>query len=95
MDLIQFCEVGMLVAFGLSWPFNIAKSWKSRTAKGKSVIFEFAIIIGYFFGIAGKFIAYSQTGVLTPVLWVYFLDVFMVSIDVCLYFRNVALDKKQ
>lgn len=95
MDIVQICEVGMLVAFGLSWPFNIAKSWKSRTAKGKSVVFEFAIIIGYLFGITGKFITYSQTGVLTPVLWVYFLDVLMVSIDVCLYFRNAALDKKR
>ena len=33
-------EILMLVCFGLSWPFNIAKSWKSRTAKGKSLIFE-------------------------------------------------------
>ena len=44
MDAVQLCEIVMLVAFGCSWPFNIAKSWRSRTAKGKSVIFEFIII---------------------------------------------------
>lgn len=93
--MLQICEVGMLIAFGLSWPFNIAKSWKSRTAKGKSVIFELVIIIGYLFGIAGKFVSFHQTGILTPVIWIYFLDVAMVFADVCLYFRNTALDKQR
>ena len=50
MTYIEFTEIAMLVLFGVSWPFNIAKSYKSRTAKGKSVIFEFIVIIGYLFG---------------------------------------------
>ena len=28
MDIVQLCEIGMLVAFGFSWPFNIMKSWR-------------------------------------------------------------------
>ena len=51
---VQFTEIAMLVLFGLSWPFNIAKSYKSRTTKGKSLIFEICVIIGYLFGYAAS-----------------------------------------
>ena len=43
----QVFEMIMLICFGLSWPFNIAKSLRSRTAKGKSLWFEVCIIVGY------------------------------------------------
>ena len=51
MDIVQLSEIGMLVAFGCSWPFNILKSWRSRTAKGKSVVFEFIVVFGYLLGL--------------------------------------------
>ena len=38
--MAQVFEMLMLILFGLSWPFNIAKSLRSRTAKGKSIYFE-------------------------------------------------------
>ena len=85
----QLFEVLMLLCFGISWPFNIAKSWKSRTAKGKSLIFELCIVVGYLCGIAGKFV----TGNVTYVVAVYILDVTMVCIDIVLTLRNMALDK--
>lgn len=44
--MVQLLEIAMLICFGLSWPFNITKSIRSRTAKGKSVYFEMMIIIG-------------------------------------------------
>ena len=31
--MAQVFEMIMLICFGLSWPFNIAKSIRSRTAK--------------------------------------------------------------
>ena len=43
--MAQIFETIMLVCFGLSWPFNITKSLRARTAKGKSVMFEIVIII--------------------------------------------------
>ena len=43
--MAEFFEVMMLVCFGLSWPFNIAKSLRSRTAKGKSMLFESLVIL--------------------------------------------------
>ena len=93
MDLVQLCEIGMLLAFGFSWPFNILKSWRSRTAKGQSVIFEFIVVFGYLVGLAGKLIAWRQTGVLAYSVWFYLADIAMVATDIVLYFRNSALDR--
>ena len=95
MDIVQLCEIGMLVAFGFSWPFNISKSIRSRTAKGKSVIFELIVVFGYLVGLTGKFITYNRTGVLAYSVWFYIADIVMVLIDICLYVRNVRLDKRR
>ena len=94
MDAVQLCEIAMLVAFGISWPFNISKSWRSRTAKGKSVAFEFIIVFGYLIGVTGKFITLSRTGVLPYSTWFYLADIAMVVIDICLYYRNRRLDRE-
>ena len=94
MDIVQLCEIGMLVAFGFSWPFNIMKSWRSRTAKGKSVVFEFIVVFGYLVGVLGKFITWHNTGVLAYSVWFYFDDIAMVTIDIILYFRNTRLDQQ-
>ena len=95
MDLVQLCEIGMLVAFGCSWPFNILKSWRSRTARGKSVVFEFIVIFGYLVGLLGKFSTWNRTGVWAYSIWFYFADIAMVAIDIALYFRNTALDRRR
>ena len=85
----QIFEVLMIVCFGVSWPFNITKSWKAKTAKGKSLLFEVCILLGYICGIAGKFI----TGNVTYVLVAYVINVVMVTVDILLTLRNMALDK--
>ena len=81
MDIVQLCEIGMLVAFGFSWPFR------------KSVVFEFIVVFGYLIGVLGKFITWRQTGVLAYSVWFYFADIAMVTIDIVLYFRNTRLDR--
>ena len=88
--MAQLMETAMLLCFGLSWPFNILKSWNSRTAKGKSVGFELLILLGYALGIAGKFLSHNVTYVLV----VYILDFLMVTIDLVLTLRNKFLDKR-
>ena len=87
----QFFETIMLLCFGASWPFNIAKSLRSRTAKGKSIYFEVCIIVGYICGVIGKFIG----GNITYVIAVYLLDICMVSIDLALTLRNRRLDRQR
>ena len=89
--MAEFFEVMMLVCFGLSWPFNIAKSLRSRTAKGKSMLFESLVIVGYLCGLAGKFIS----GNVTYVVAVYLLDIAMVTTDLLLTIRNAKLDQER
>ena len=87
--MAQVFETIMLVCFGISWPFNIAKSLRSRTARGKSLQFELCVAVGYVFGIAGKFVA----GNVTYVVAVYVLDLVMVCTDLALTWRNYNLDR--
>lgn len=93
MEFVQFTEIMMLILFGSSWPFNIAKSIRSRSTKGKSVIFEFIVITGYSFGLCGKIVTYNLTGEMPLSFWFYIADIAMVLIDVCLYFRNRKYEK--
>ena len=80
----------MLICFGLSWPLNVIKAYKARTAKGTSLPFILLIITGYIAGITAKLV----TGQINYVLIVYLLNLAIVSMNVVVYFRNIALDKK-
>lgn len=80
----------MLVCFGLSWPLNVIKAYKARTAKGTSLPFILLIITGYIAGITAKLV----TGQINYVLIVYLLNLAIVSMNIVVYFRNVALDRK-
>ena len=82
--MVTVCETIMLICFGISWPISVYKSFKSKTTKGKSVIFTFAIILGYLAGIAGKIIG----GNINYVLVLYLINLLFVSIDLALYFIN-------
>ena len=75
---------------------SVYKSWKSRTAKGKSLQFEIFIWIGYIFGITKNFIKYANgsTGWIFFLAWAfYFLNFFEITVDMVLYFRNTKLDR--
>lgn len=84
-------EILMVVSFGASWPASVLKSYRARSAKGKSVFFLSMIFIGYVCGIIAKLTAPSFKWY---VLFFYCLNLTMVGIDICLYFRNKMLDKK-
>ena len=96
MELYEICEMIMIISFGASWPLNVIKSYKARTAKGKSLGFLCLILFGYIAGIIGKFMNEKYMSNLASnwyVLFFYFLNFIMVSIDFALYFRNKKLDK--
>ena len=84
-------ETVMLVCFGFSWPLNVIKAYKAKTAKGTSLPFIMLIIIGYIAGISAKLIS----GQINYVLIAYILNLAIVSLNVIVYFRNVSLDKKR
>ena len=83
-------ETVMLVCFGFSWPLNVIKAYKAKTAKGTSLPFILLIITGYIAGISAKLIS----GQINYVLIAYILNLAIVSLNVIVYFRNVSLDKK-
>lgn len=90
-------EVIMIVSFGFSWPFNVVKSYKARTAKGKSLWFLCLIFFGYIAGIASKLLNEAYMASISEkwyVLFFYILNLLMVGADLILYFRNRRLDKK-
>ena len=84
-------ETVMLVCFGFSWPLNVIKAYKAKTAKGTSLPFILLIITGYIAGISAKLIS----GQINYVLIAYVLNLAIVSLNVIVYFRNVSLDKKR
>ena len=96
--IAEICETIMIVCFGLSWPLSVYKSWKSRTAKGKSLQFEIFIWIGYIFGITKNFVKFFN-GADEWIFFLgwafYFLNFIEITIDMLLYFRNVKLDKER
>ena len=82
-------EAVMLICFGFAWPISMIRSYKSRSTKGKSVIFSFVILTGYVSGILHK-ILYSPDIVLV----LYILNFLMVSADTALWFRNRRMEKR-
>ena len=88
----------MIVSFGLSWPVNVVKSYKSRTTKGKSILFISLIFFGYIAGISSKLTNEAYMAEFDKkwyVLFFYVLNFLMVGADIVLYFRNLKLDKQR
>lgn len=90
MNLAHLLEAGMLVCFGFSWPLNVVKAYRAKTARGTSLAFIILIITGYIAGISAKII----NNQFNYVLGVYFLNLAIVSANVFVYIRNKRLDKK-
>ena len=84
MQLAELLEAMMIVSFGISWPLSIIRSYRSRSTKGKSVLF------GYICGIVAKLMLHKYN----LAFYFYILNITMVSIDICLYFRNLRLEKQ-
>lgn len=94
----EFLEILMIVSFGCSWPLNVMKSYKARTTKGKSLSFLCLIFFGYIAGIASKFTNEAYMAAFAEkwyVLFFYCLNLVMVGADLCLYYRNHLIDKKE
>ncbi|MCK9287617.1 MAG: hypothetical protein M0P29_08670 [Sphaerochaetaceae bacterium] len=75
----------MLACFGLAWPVNILKTVRTKTAKGRSLLFQIVVFTGYVSGIIHKLL-FS----LDIVLVLYCLNLVMVGIDttLLLYYKK-------
>ena len=83
-------EAIMLICFGAAWPMNIYKSYKTRSAVGKSLSFLIIVIVGYVSGIINKLLYHRDI-----VLYLYILNLAMVCTDLAIYIRNKRLDKQR
>lgn len=93
----ELLEITMILCFGASWPMNVIKSYKSRTAKGKSIAFLCLIFVGYIAGIFSKLANKAYMAEFEHkwyILFFYFLNLIMVGADLCLYARNRKLDRR-
>ena len=86
MGLFEFL---MLFCFCFSWPFSIVKWYRSRSTKGKSMLFMLLIIAGYAFGIIHKVLNNFNW-----VTWAYVTGMTLVTIDLMLYWRNWLIERK-
>ena len=87
-------ELGMLICFGVSWPISVLKSYRMKTAKGKSLPFLLLIDFGYVAGIVGKLLVCDQPGFKWWVFAFYVLNFIMVTTDLFLYFKHLRAEKK-
>ena len=53
----------MLVCFGVSWPVDILKTWRTKRTEGKSLAFMGLILAGYLFGLTAKLARAAGGGV--------------------------------
>lgn len=86
-NLFEMC---MLICFAAAWPFSIYRGIKSKSSKGKSVLFSAIILLGYICGITNK-IVMDQVNY---VVFFYGLGFTLVFIDLMVVFRNRSLEKK-
>ncbi len=88
--MASILETAMLICFGLSWPINLVKNIKAKTAKATSLNFLLLITFGYVCGIAAKFVSHQ----INYVLIAYFLNLAVVLANLVVYFINRSYDKK-
>lgn len=78
---ISIFELLFFVFIACAWPISMTRMIRNKSTQGKSVIFSLILLLGYVFGITGKFI-YNPDWVVA----VYFLNVLLISADTVIYF---------
>ena len=89
LNVAGLYETAMIICFGISWPLSIVRSYRSRSTKGKSLLFMCFIEFGYVCGLISKFI----TKDFNLAFIFYWPNLIMVATDICLYFRNKQIEK--
>ena len=84
--MTHILEAAMLVCFGFSWPFAIAKTVRAKNPAGKSYLFAAFVISGYIAGSTARFMSDGADAVFC----LYIFDMLMVMTDtaLCLHYRR-------
>ncbi len=75
-------EALMLLCFGCSWPFAIAKTIRTQSVDGLSIWYITLVFIGYLAGIVYKVFVH-----LDGVLWLYIMNASIIFTEMMLYFK--------
>jgi hypothetical protein len=95
MNIFEFI---MLICFGFAWPVSIYKSFVSKKTAGKSLLFLVVLQIGYVAGILFKLTEFWANLKINPDatvginLYLYVLNLILITIDECLYLRNRRIE---
>jgi len=96
MEISQACEFFMLFAFGFSWPFAIARTYRSghagRGVAGKSPMFMVIVLLGYVGGILARYLDANPGN--DWLCFVYVADMALVSTDLSLYLHYARKAKR-
>jgi hypothetical protein len=98
--MAELFETLMVISFGVSWPMNIMRAYKGRTAKGTSIIFLMCIELGYISSIIWKLLTGDMQAFFTGDMskygcFFYLLNAIMVLIAIIIFFKNKAIDSKE
>jgi hypothetical protein len=78
-------EIGMMACFGASWPFAVIKTWRTKKAEGKSLVFTWLVLIGYLSGVLHKIVFNYDL-----VILLYIYNAVLVLTDLILTYRYRA-----
>jgi len=87
----EILEIIMVLCFGISWPMNLMRAYRARTAKGLSLGFYCLVFFGYMCGIASKLM---QPVFKWYVMFFYVLNSILVGMAIIVYFRNRRIDRQ-
>ncbi|MDO5565138.1 MAG: hypothetical protein Q4G59_00680 [Planctomycetia bacterium] len=82
---MSWCEIGMLLCFGASWPSSIHKMLQTGSSAGKSRLFLVLVLIGYLFGVAHKLFYHLDVVVL---LYLFLFFVVLIDLAICQRLRR-------
>ncbi|MDR1383897.1 MAG: hypothetical protein LBJ67_08655 [Planctomycetaceae bacterium] len=82
---MSWFEIGMLVCFGMSWPFSIYKMLVTKSSEGKSYLFLSFVLTGYGCGILNKLVYHCDV-----VVFLYIFNFLIVFADMllCLHYQK-------
>ena len=78
-------EITMLICFGAGWPASVYRTYRTRSSRGKSLLFLSLVFIGYISGCLHKVIYHYDA-----VVFLYILNGLFVLADLILstYYRR-------
>jgi len=91
----ELLEVIMLICFGMSWPTAVIKSIRTKSTRGKSLLFLCFIFVGYICGILSKVRGEKfLSGEIPYALYFYCVNLIMVGTDLVVYFINRSHERQ-